>query len=152
MGFEVPAALGAQVGRPDKVVWSVAGDGGFQMTMSELATLVENKLPVKFAILNNGRLGMVRQWQQAFYEQSYVATVFNGNPDFVKLAEAFGAFGIRVTDKGQVASAIAQAMEFDGPAVVDFVVEQEENVYPFIPSGTSVAEMIEEPKPERVNK
>jgi acetolactate synthase I/II/III large subunit len=152
MGFEVPAALGAQVGRPDKVVWSVAGDGGFQMTMSELATLVENKLPVKFAVLNNGRLGMVRQWQQTFYEQSYVATVFNGNPDFVKLAEAFGAFGIRVTDKAQVQSAIAQAMEFDGPAVVDFRVEQEENVYPFILSGGSVADMVEEPKPERVNK
>jgi acetolactate synthase-1/2/3 large subunit len=152
MGFEVPAALGAQVGRPDKVVWSVAGDGGFQMTMSELATLVENNIPVKFAIINNGRLGMVRQWQQAFYDESYVATVYSANPDFVKLAEAFGAFGIRVTDKAQVASAIAQAMEFDGPAVVDFLVEQNENVYPFIPSGKTVADMVEEPKPERVSK
>ncbi len=152
MGFEVPAALGAQVGRPDKVVWSVAGDGGFQMTMSELATLVENNIPVKFAIINNGRLGMVRQWQQAFYDESYVATVYNANPDFVKLAEAFGAFGIRVTDKAQVASAIAQAMEFDGPAVVDFLVEKDENVYPFIPSGMTVADMVEEPKPERVSK
>ena len=152
MGFEVPAALGAQVGRPDKVVWSVAGDGGFQMTMCELATMVENNIPVKFAIINNGHLGMVRQWQQSFYDKSYVATVYSGNPDFVKLAEAFGALGIRVTDKAQVAPAIAQAMEFDGPAIVDFLVEQEENVYPFIPSGKSVADMIEEPRPERVSR
>ena len=150
MGFEVPGAMGAQVGRPDKVVWSVAGDGGFQMTMSELATMVENRIPVKFAIINNGYLGMVRQWQEAFYARSYVATGYSGNPDFVKLAEAFGAFGARVTERDQVAPAIARAMEFDGPAVVDFLVEQEENVYPFIPSGQTVADMIEEPSRERV--
>ena len=150
MGFEVPGAMGAQVGRPDKVVWSVAGDGGFQMTMCELATMVENRIPVKFAIINNGYLGMVRQWQEAFYERSYVATGYTGNPDFVKLAQAFGAFGARVTDKAQVAPAIAKAMEFDGPAIIDFLVEQEENVYPFIPSGQSVADMIEEPRTERV--
>ena len=150
MGFEVPGAMGAQVGRPDKVVWSVAGDGGFQMTMCELATMVENRIPVKFAIINNGYLGMVRQWQEAFYERSYVATGYTGNPDFVKLAQAFGAYGARVTDKAQVAPAIAKAMEFDGPAIIDFLVEQEENVYPFIPSGQSVADMIEEPSTERV--
>ncbi len=150
MGFEVPGAMGAQVGRPDKVVWSVAGDGGFQMTMCELATMVENRIPVKFAIINNGYLGMVRQWQEAFYERSYVATGYTGNPDFVKLAQAFGAFGARVTDKAQVAPAIAKAMEFDGPAIIDFLVEQEENVYPFIPSGQTVADMIEEPTTERV--
>ena len=149
MGFEVPGAMGAQVGRPDKVVWSVAGDGGFQMTMCELATMVENRIPVKFAIINNGYLGMVRQWQEAFYERSYVATGYTGNPDFVKLAQAFGAFGARVTDKTQVAPAIAKAMEFDGPAIIDFLVEQEENVYPFIPSGQTVADMIEEPSTER---
>ena len=148
MGFEVPGAMGAQVGRPDKVVWSVAGDGGFQMTMCELATMVENRIPVKFAIINNGFLGMVRQWQEAFYERSYVATGYSGNPDFVRLAEAFGAFGARVTEPAQVAPAIARAMDFDGPAVVDFVVEKEENVYPFIPSGHSVADMIEEPSTE----
>ncbi len=148
MGFEVPAAMGAQVGRPDKVVWSVAGDGGFQMTMCELATMVENRIPVKFAIINNGYLGMVRQWQEAFYERSYVATGYSGNPDFVRLAEAFGAFGARVTEPSEVAPAIARAMDFDGPAVVDFVVEKEENVYPFIPSGQSVADMIEEPRTE----
>ena len=150
MGYEVPGAMGAQVGRPDKVVWSVAGDGGFQMTMCELATMVENHIPVKIAILNNGYLGMVRQWQELFYDRSYVATGYTGNPDFVKLAEAFGIFGARVTDKAQVKPAILDAMEFDGPAIVDFVVEQEENVYPMIPSGMSVNEMIEEPRPQEV--
>ncbi len=148
MGFEVPAAMGAQVGRPDKVVWSVAGDGGFQMTMYELATMVENDIPVKFALMNNSYLGMVRQWQDIFYEKSYVATHHTGNPDFVKLAEAFGMLGIRVTDKIQVMPAIQRAMEYDGPALIDFVVREEENVYPMIPSGASVAELIEEPQEE----
>jgi acetolactate synthase-1/2/3 large subunit len=152
MGYEVPGAMGAQVGRPDKVVWSIAGDGGFQMTMSELATCVENKIPVKFAIINNGYLGMVRQWQQFFYEKSYVATYYTHNPDFVKLADAFGMLGLRVTDKSQVRSAIQEAMEFDGPALIDFVVEEEENVYPMIPSGQSVKELIEEPAPERARR
>jgi acetolactate synthase-1/2/3 large subunit len=152
MGFEVPAAMGAQVGKPDKVVWSIAGDGGFQMTMSELATLAENNIPVKFAIINNGFLGMVRQWQQIFYDKSYVATGYSGNPDFVKLADAFGIFGARVTDKSQVKSTILKAMEYDGPALIDFVVEQEENVYPMIPSATSVDSMIEEPKPEEIRR
>ena len=152
MGYEVPGAMGAQVGRPDKVVWSIAGDGGFQMTMSELATLAENNIPVKFAIINNGYLGMVRQWQEIFYEKSYVATAYTGNPDFVKLAEAFGIFGARVTDKAQVMPTILEAMEYDGPAIIDFVVEQEENVYPMIPSGMTVNEMIEEPRPARVQR
>ena len=148
MGYEVPGAMGAQVGRPDKVVWSVAGDGGFQMTMCELATMFENRIPVKIAILNNGFLGMVRQWQEIFYERSYVATGYSGNPDFVKLAEAFGIYGARVTEKSQVRRTIQEAMEFDGPALVDFVVEQEENVYPMIPAGMSVGQMIEEPRPQ----
>ena len=148
MGYEVPGAMGAQVGRPDKVVWSVAGDGGFQMTMCELATMFENRIPVKIAILNNGFLGMVRQWQEIFYERSYVATGYSGNPDFVKLAEAFGIYGARVTEKSQVRRTITEAMEFDGPALIDFVVEQEENVYPMIPAGMSVEQMIEEPSPQ----
>ncbi|MCL0028659.1 biosynthetic-type acetolactate synthase large subunit [Dehalococcoidia bacterium] len=152
MGYEVPGAMGVQVGRPDRVVWSIAGDGGFQMTMSELATMVENNIPVKFAILNNGYLGMVRQWQEIFYEKNYVATGYTGNPDFVKLAEAFGIFGARVTDKSQVVSTILEAMEYDGPAIIDFVVEQEENVYPMIPSGMTVQDMIEEPSPERMRR
>jgi len=145
MGFEVPAALGAQVGRPDAVVWSVAGDGGFQMTMSELATMVENNIPVKFAIFNNRYLGMVRQWQDIFYEKSYVATHYTGNPDFVKLADAFGIFGSRVTKEEEVLPAIKAAMKYPGPALIDFVVAQEENVYPMIPAGGTIDQLMEEP-------
>ena len=152
MGYEVPGAMGAQVGWPDRVVWSIAGDGGFQMTMAELATMVENKIPVKFAIINNNYLGMVRQWQEFFYEKSYVATNYTHNPDFVKLAEAFGMLGIRVTDKTQVRPAILKAMEYDGPAVVDFVVEEEENVYPMIPAGQTIHDMIEEPRPQEARR
>lgn len=145
MGYEVPGAMGAQVGQPDKVVWSIAGDGGFQMTMSEMATMVENKIPAKIAIINNNFLGMVRQWQDSFYDKSYVATGYTHNPDFTKLAEAFGCFGAKVTEKSQVRSTIQAAMDYDGPAIVDFVVEEEENVYPFIPSGLTVHDMIEDP-------
>ncbi len=152
MGYEVPGAMGAQVGEPDKVVWSVAGDGGFQMTMAELATLVENDIPVKFAIINNGFLGMVRQWQEFFYAKSYVATHYTHNPDFVKLADAFGILGIRVTEKSQVRSAIERAMEYDGPALIDFVVDEEENVFPMIPAGQTVHEMIEEPVSKEVKQ
>ena len=148
MGFEVPAALGAKVGRPDKAVWSIAGDGGFQMTLCDLATAVENKINVKFAILNNGVLGMVHQWQDLFYEQDYFATVYSANPDFVRLAEAYGIPGIRVTEKNDVNAAIQQAMEIPGPVVVDFIVKEDENVYPMIPAGESVHEMMEEPLSE----
>ena len=150
MGYEVPAAMGAQVAEPDSTVWSIAGDGGFQMTLCELATIAENRLPIKFAILNNGFLGMVRQWQEIFFDSSYVSTAYTGNPDFVRLAEAYGIKGIRVTDKTQVKTAIAEAMEHDGPVLVDFIVEQEENVYPMIPSGMTVYDMIEEPVSEKV--
>ncbi len=150
MGFEVPAALGAKVGRPDKTVWSIAGDGGFQMTLCDLATAVENNIDVKFAILNNGTLGMVHQWQEFFYDKDFFATVYSGNPDFVKLAEAYGITGIRVTDKTQVDAAIRQAMETPGPVVVDFIVKPDEQVYPMIPAGESVNEMMEEPIPERI--
>ena len=152
MGYEVPGAMGAQVGRPDRVVWSIAGDGGFQMTMAELATLVENKIPVKFAIINNSYLGMVRQWQEFFYEKSYVATYYTHNPDFVKLADAFGMLGIRVTDNTQVRAAMTEAMEYDGPALIDFVVEEEENVYPMIPAGQTIHDLIEEPAPQEARR
>ena len=150
MGYEVPGAMGAQVGDPTRVVWSIAGDGGFQMTMSELATLVENNIPVKFAIINNNVLGMVRQWQEFFYNKSYVATTYTHNPDFVKLAEAFGMLGIRVTSKNQVKSSIEEAMAYDGPALIDFVVEEEENVYPMITSGQTIENLIEEPANEEI--
>ena len=146
MGFEVPAALGAKVGRPDKPVWSIAGDGGFQMTLCDLATAVEANIPVKFAIMNNGFLGMVRQWQDLFYQKTYTATYYTGNPDFVKLAEAYGIMGLRVTEKDQVVPALEQAMAEPGPVVIDFQVEQEENVYPMIPAGESINELIEEPE------
>ena len=150
MGFEVPAALGAKVGRPEKTVWSIAGDGGFQMTMCDLATAVESQIYVKFAILNNGVLGMVHQWQEFFYERDFFATVYTGNPDFVKIAEAYGIKGIRVTDKAQVVGAIQEAMATPGPVVVDFRVKPDEQVYPMIPAGESVREMMEEPVPERI--
>ena len=148
MGFEVPAAIGAKVGKPDRAVWSIAGDGGFQMTLCDLATAVENNIAVKFAIMNNNFLGMVRQWQDFFYDKAYTATSYTRNPDFVKLAEAYGVAAIRVTDKAQVRSAIEWATQEPGPVIVDFMVEPEENVYPMIPAGESLAEMIEEPQQE----
>jgi len=145
MGYEVPGAMGAQVGAPGKTVWSIAGDGGFQMTMCELATIVENRLPVKFAIINNNVLGMVHQWQELFYDKSYVATTYSANPDFVKLADAFGIKGMRVTDKVQVRGAIEEAMAHDGPVLIDFIVEAEENVYPMIKAGGTIDDLVEEP-------
>ncbi|MQG51028.1 MAG: biosynthetic-type acetolactate synthase large subunit [SAR202 cluster bacterium] len=148
MGFEVPAAMGAQVGKPDSVVWSICGDGGFQMTLSDLATIVENKLPIKFAIMNNHFLGMVRQWQHLFYEDTFTATEYSGNPDFVKLAEAYGIHSFRVTEKSEVDNAITDAMKHDGPVLIDFMVDHEENVYPMIPPGESVQEIVEEPTEE----
>lgn len=143
MGFEVPAAMGAKVGRPEMTVWSIAGDGGFQMTMSELGTMAQEKIPVKFAIMNNGYLGMVRQWQEVFYQKQYVATPLF-NPDFVKLAEAYGMLGLRVKDRAGVIPAIKEAMEYPGPVLVDFQVVEDDNVYPMIAPGTSVKQMIEE--------
>ena len=150
MGFEVPAALGAKVGRPEKTVWSIAGDGGFQMTLCDLATAVENNIDVKYAILNNGSLGMVRQWQDFFYDKDFFSTIYSKNPDFVKLAEAYGIRGIRVTKQEDVAGAIQEAMETPGPVVVDFVVKEDEFVFPMIPAGESVHEMLEEPEAEGV--
>ena len=148
MGFEIPAAMGAQIACPDKVVWSIAGDGGFQMTMSELATIVENNVPVKFALINNNFLGAVRQLQDLFFNKVRVAVEYTGNPDFVKLAEAYGIWAVRVTNKAQVRGALEDAMAHQGPALIDFRVEQEENVYPHVPAGEGVAEMLEEPSVE----
>jgi acetolactate synthase-1/2/3 large subunit len=132
---------------PHEVVWCIAGDGGFQMTLHEMATAACEKIAVKVAIINNGFLGMVRQWQEMFYGKRYVGTPLFG-PDFIKLAEAYGISGMRVTDKKQVASAIRKAMAHDGPYVLDFIVEPEENVYPMVPPGASIVECIEMPKPE----
>lgn len=147
MGFEIPAALGAKVGCPDKTVWSIAGDGGFQMTFHELATIVQENLSVKIALINNGFLGMVRQWQELFYEKRYVATPL-GCPDFIKLAEAYCVPALRVKHKAEVVPAIEKAMQTEGPFLIDFVVEPEENVYPMVPSGESLAKVLEEPEKE----
>jgi len=147
MGFELPAAIGAKVGCPDETVWSIAGDGGFQMTIQELATMVQENIAVKMAILNNGYLGMVRQWQELFYERRYVATPLSG-PDFVKVAEAYGIPGLRVRHKEEVVPAIEQAMDYQGPFLVDFVIEPEENVYPMVPPGASLAQVLEAPEKE----
>jgi acetolactate synthase-1/2/3 large subunit len=151
MGFEVPAAMGAQAAAPNDTVWSICGDGGFQMTLQELATIAEYEWPIKFAIMNNGTLGMVRQWQQMFYEDNTVATPLK-NPDFVKLAEAFGILGLRAERKEEVESVIQQAMDHDGPVVIDFKVKYDENCFPMVPPGASLGETIDQPalEPEKV--
>jgi acetolactate synthase-1/2/3 large subunit len=145
MGFELPAAMGAKVGCPDTTVWCIAGDGGFQMTIQELATIVQEKIAVKIAIINNGYLGMVRQWQELFYGRRYVATPLSG-PDFVKIAEAYGIPGLRVRHKVEVVPAIKQAMAEPGPFLIDFMVEPEENVYPMVTPGAALTQVLEGPK------
>ena len=145
MGFEVPAALGAQLGRPNATVWSVAGDGGFQMTLQELVTAVQEKLPVKFAIFNNGYLGMVRQWQEMFFD-GHIKEVPMPGPDFIKLAHAYGIPGRRVKHQEDVAAALQEAQAYDGPFLIEFVVEQETNVYPMVPPGGSLADTLEDPR------
>ena len=145
MGFGLPAAMGVKVGRPDSTVWLVDGDGGFQMTIQELATIVQDNIAVKIAIIHNSYLGMVRQWQELFYGKRYVATPLSG-PDYVKIAKAYGLPGLRVTDKAEVVPAIQQAMEEPGPFLIDFVVEPEENVYPMVPPGAALVEVLEAPK------
>lgn len=142
MGFGFPAAIGAKLGKPDKIVFDIAGDGSFQMNIQEMATAVNNKVGVKVAILNNGYLGMVRQWQQLFYNKRYSATDLTANPDFVKIAEAYGAVGIRVSEKGEVEHALKKAISIDGPVILDFLVEREENVFPMVPVGASLDEVI----------
>jgi len=142
MGYGFPAAIGAQLGCPDKVVFDIAGDGSFQMNIQELATAVINKVPVKVAILNNGYLGMVRQWQELFYKKRYSYTSLAGGPDFVKVAEAYGAIGIRVNKKAEVGPAIRKALSIPKPVILDFHVAPEENVFPMVPAGVAVNQMI----------
>jgi acetolactate synthase-1/2/3 large subunit len=145
MGFALPAAIGAQMGHPDQMVWATVGDGGLQMTIQEMATVVQEKLPLKIAVLNNGYLGMVRQWQQMFFEGRYSGTPLLG-PDFAKVAEAYGISGFTVTEKAQVVPVIEQAIQIDGPALIDFRIVQEENVYPMVAPGTAIHEMIRRPQ------
>jgi acetolactate synthase I/II/III large subunit len=144
MGFATPAAIGAKFAKPDADVWVVVGDGGFQMTMCELATIVQEKIKVNIAIINNGYLGMVRQWQEFFYDKRYVATPLVA-PDFAALANAFGIRGERITARGDVAPTIRAARESKEPFLIDFRVEQEDSVYPMVPAGGSLHEMIRRP-------
>lgn len=143
MGYGVPAAMGAALGCPNDEVWAIVGDGGVQMTLFEFATIVQEKAKVKIAIVNNGYLGMVRQWQQLFHNRNYSETPIS-SPDFVLLGQAYSIPSRRVTQADQVDEAIEWAQSIDGPALIEFVVNQEENVYPMIPSGGSFREMIEE--------
>jgi acetolactate synthase-1/2/3 large subunit len=145
MGFEVPAAIGAQIAKPSASVWSVAGDSGIQMTLQEFATIVQEHLPVKVVIINNGYSGMVRQWQELFYDHHYKAVSIS-SPDYVKLADAYGIAAMKVTKKDQVGMALATAANHPGPFVIDFRVSPEENVYPMVPPGASLAETVEDPR------
>ena len=142
MGFGLPAAIGAQMACPDKLVVDVAGDGSIQMNIQELATAVQYRLPVKVVILNNRYLGMVRQWQELFYQKRYAATDLEQGPDFAKLAEAYGAVGLKATKPQEVVSVLKAGLESPGPAMMDFWVAREECVYPMVPAGASITEML----------
>jgi acetolactate synthase-1/2/3 large subunit len=144
MGFALPAAIGAKFAKPDSEVWVVVGDGGFQMTMCELATIVQEKIKINIAIINNGFLGMVRQWQEFFYDKRYVATPLVA-PDFAALANAFGIRGERITSRGDVIPTIRSARESAETVLIDFRVEQEDSVYPMVPAGGALHEMIRRP-------
>lgn len=146
MGFGFPAAIGAKFGKPEEEVWAIVGDGGFQMTMCELATAAQERTNVNIAIINNGFLGMVRQWQEIFYEERYHATPMY-NPDFCKLAEAFGIPSMRVTHRDQVAESVEFARSIDGPVLIEYVVEKEDMVYPMVAAGADLDDMIRRPKP-----
>lgn len=142
MGYGFPAAIGAQFAFPDKLVINVAGDGSIQMNIQELATVVQNKLPVKVVILNNGHLGMVRQWQELFYNRNYSHTNMEAQPDFVKLAEAYGAEGYRISKPEELEDVLRKALTSPNPAFIDVMVEREENVYPMVPAGAALDEML----------
>jgi acetolactate synthase-1/2/3 large subunit len=145
MGFALPAAIGAKFACPDKEVWVIAGDGGFQMTAAELSTIVQEGIKINIAIINNGYLGMVRQWQEFFYERNYAATPLV-SPDFVKLADAHGLKGLAVRTRAEVVPAVEQARSAPGTFLLNFMVEKEDSVYPMIPAGSSLHEMIRRPE------
>jgi len=144
MGFGLPAAIGAKMGRPNETVWAIVGDGGFQMTLCELATAKQENVNINIGIINNGYLGMVRQWQEFFYEERYNATPML-SPDFCKLAEAYGIPAIRVTERHQIPDAVKQAESINGPALVEFRVEKADVVYPMVPAGADLNAMIRRP-------
>src|SRR3989304_5305952 len=143
MGYGFPASMGAKVGKPESTVIDIAGDGSFQMNSQELATVVQSDIPVIVAILHNGFLGMVRQWQQLFFNRRYSATSLEGSVDFVKLAEAYGALGLRATKKNDVRDVIKEAVSSGRPTVIDFLVEREENVSPMVPAGAAINEILD---------
>ncbi|APH39664.1 acetolactate synthase, large subunit, biosynthetic type [Methanohalophilus halophilus] len=143
MGYGYPASIGAKVGKPDRVVFNIAGDGSFQMNSQEIATAVQNDIPVIVAIMNNGYLGMVRQWQELFFEKRYSHTCIRDSVDFVKLAEAYGAVGIRVEKTSEVKPALEKAMDSGKPVIIDFIVECEENVSPMVPAGAPINEILD---------
>jgi acetolactate synthase-1/2/3 large subunit len=142
MGYGFPAAIGAQIAYPDRLVVNIAGDGSIQMNIQEMMTAVANNLPVKIVILNNRYLGMVRQWQELFYDRNYSETCMDAQPDFVKLAEAYGAAGFRITEEKDLESTLKEAFATPKPAIIDVVVDPEENVYPMVPAGCSLTEML----------
>jgi acetolactate synthase-1/2/3 large subunit len=145
MGFAVPAAIGAKLARPDREVWAIVGDGGFQMTQAELATLVQEGVKINIAIINNGFLGMVRQWQQFFHDRRYSATPLS-SPDFVKIADAHGLPGVHVSSRNESMAAIRHARASAGPVLIDFHVQQEDAVYPMVSPGAPLHEMIHAPR------
>lgn len=142
MGFGLPAALGAQVAQPDKLVFLISGDGSFQMTIQELATAAQHKLPVKIVLMNNGVLGLVRQWQKMFFDERFSQVQLHANPDFVKVAEAYGHKGIRVTTAEQVKPALKEAMAYPGVVLLDFMISPDEDVLPMVPPGNAITEML----------
>jgi acetolactate synthase-1/2/3 large subunit len=142
MGFGLPAAIGAQIAHPETLVVDIAGDGSVQMNIQEMATATQYNLPVKVVILNNSYLGMVRQWQELFYDRRYACTDLNHAPDFVKLAEAYGAVGLRATRPDEVESILKKGLSIKKPVIMDFVVEPEECVYPMVPAGAPITEML----------
>jgi acetolactate synthase-1/2/3 large subunit len=142
MGYGLPAAMGAQIAMPDRRVICIAGDGSIQMNSQEFATVVQNKLPVKVIIINNCFLGMVRQWQELFFKQNYMCTPMEGQPDFVKLAEAYGTEGYRITEEADLVPTLQKALASPNPAIVDVRVAREENVYPMVPAGKGLDEML----------
>jgi acetolactate synthase-1/2/3 large subunit len=141
MGFGFPAAIGAQVASPDSLVVDIAGDGSIQMNIQEMATAVQYNIPVKVIILNNGFLGMVRQWQEMFYSKRYSQTTMDYAPDFVKLAEAYGAKGLRATKPEEVESVLKEGLATPGPVMIDIQIEPEEGVYPMVRPGAALSEM-----------
>jgi acetolactate synthase-1/2/3 large subunit len=142
MGFGFPAAIGAQLANLDQTVVAIVGDGGFQMTLQEFAVVKEHHLPIKVVIVNNYSLGMVRQWQETFYEERYSYSKIPVQPDFIKLAESYGIKGVRVTNEEEAARVFAECLTDDSPVVIDCRVKQEENVYPMIAPGKGLHEMI----------